>query len=102
LLQDRAAFEACIRILENDLCHLLIERHAQQHATLARDQSIGVIAQSRDVGGEHGHGARFSAPPPYHCNEFIDPLQWFALAAGKSGECFSLVVKQRFAHRGYQ
>jgi hypothetical protein len=90
LLQDRTALEGSLCVVEDDLRHPLIECDTEQDTALARHQCVVVIAEPRDVGGEHRHSATLSAAAPDHGGELVDTLQWLAIAAGERSECRAL------------
>ena len=102
LFQDWTAFEAGLRVVENDLGHSLIERDTEQDTAFAGHQRIGVIAQTCNVGGECRHCPGLATSSPDHGRELIDTLQRLALPAGQLAEDLALVLTELFAHRRNQ
>jgi hypothetical protein len=98
LLQDRTAFEASLRVVQDDLRHPLIERDTEQDTALARHQRIAVIAEPRDVGGECRHCPGLATSSTNHGCELVDTLPRLALAAGQLAENLALVPTEGFAH----
>jgi len=94
LLQDRTAFEAGLRVVENDLRHPLVERDTEQDAALTGHQRVAMIAEPRDVGGERRHCPGLATSSPDHGRELVDTLQRLVLPAGQLGEDLALVFSE--------
>ena len=50
------------------------------------------LHKTRDVCGECGHRAGFSATSPDHCDQFFDAFAGFVRASGQCGEGRALIV----------